>query len=218
MIEARIPFEMVHDELLDADHIDRYKTLILPNIAALSDGQCEQLRQFVARGGSLVATYETSLYDEWGERRSNFGLADLFGVETDGRIEGPMKNAYLNLEHASDPHPILAGLENAQRLIHGVHRLDVRPTTAFADPPVTLVPAYPDLPMEEVYPRQPRTDIPEVYLREIGDSRIVYFPWDIDRTYWEVLNVDHGILLANAVTWATNEAPPVTVEAPACWT
>ncbi len=212
LIEARIPFEMVHDELLDAEHIDRYKTLILPNIAALSEEQCEQLRQFVARGGSLVATYETSLYDEWGQHRLNFGLADLFGVETDGRIEGPMKNAYLNLEHASEPHPILAGLENAQRLIHGVHRLDVRPSTSFPDSPITLVPAYPDLPMEEVYPRQPRTDIPEIYLGEVGDSRVVYFPWDIDRTYWEVLNVDHGILLANAVTWATNEEPPVTVE------
>ena len=40
LIEARIPFEMVHDRLLDADHLARFKTLILPNIAALSDAQC----------------------------------------------------------------------------------------------------------------------------------------------------------------------------------
>jgi hypothetical protein len=42
----------------------------------------------------------------------------------------------------------------------------------------------------------------------------VYFPWDVDRTYWEVLAVDHGRLLQNAVAWATNEAPPVTVTGP----
>jgi hypothetical protein len=39
----------------------------------------------------------------------------------------------------------------------------------------------------------------------------VYFPWDIDRTFWEVLSTDHGKLLRNAVAWATNEDPPVSV-------
>ncbi len=35
LVEARIPFDMVHDRMLDASNIDRYRTLILPNIAAL---------------------------------------------------------------------------------------------------------------------------------------------------------------------------------------
>jgi hypothetical protein len=40
LVEARIPFEMVHDRLLDPDRVARLKTLILPNVAALSDDQC----------------------------------------------------------------------------------------------------------------------------------------------------------------------------------
>src|SRR5262249_20208383 len=56
LVEARIPFEMVHDRHLDEKHVSRFKTLILPNIAALSDLQCQQLREFVERGGGLVAT------------------------------------------------------------------------------------------------------------------------------------------------------------------
>jgi len=55
LVEARIPFEMVHDQLLDADHLARLKTLILPNIAALSDGQCRQLHGFVERSRLLSA-------------------------------------------------------------------------------------------------------------------------------------------------------------------
>ena len=43
---------------------------------------------------------------------------------------------------------------------------------------------------------------------------MVYFPGDIDRTFWEVLDVDHARLLRNAVVWATNEVEPVVVQGP----
>ncbi|MCL4401581.1 MAG: hypothetical protein M1436_02805, partial [Acidobacteria bacterium] len=104
--------------------------------------------------------------------------------------------------------------EDAERIINGIWRVDVRPVANFPDKPITLIPPYPSLPMEMVYPRVPRTGIAEVYLRESGKSRIVYFPWDIDRIFWEVLCVDHAKLLRNAVEWAANEESPVTVEGP----
>ncbi|MCU1258333.1 MAG: Beta-galactosidase trimerization domain protein [Bryobacterales bacterium] len=217
LVEARIPFEMVHDGLLDAAHVDQYRTLILPNIAALSTAQCEQLRAFVKRGGSLVATYETSLYDEWGAPRADFGLSDLFGVSAAGGVEGPMQNSYLNLE--KDPgtgefHPLLRGFEDAPRIINGANRVKVKSTGKAGYSPLTLVPSYPDLPMEEVYARVPRTDIPGVYARQTGGGRVVYFPCDIDRTFWEVLDVDHAKLLKNAVLWASNEEQPLQVSGP----
>ena len=211
LIEARIPFEMVHDQLLDAAHVDQFKVLIFPNIAALSEAQCRQIREYVARGGSIVATHETSLYDEWGVRRADFGLAGLFGASFDGAIDSRMQNSYLLLE---GPHPLLAGLEDAPRIINGVARVHTRTIGAYPHPPLTLIPSYPDLPMEEVYPRVAKTDIPEVFLRETGKGRVVYFPWDIDRTFWEVLSPDHGKLLRNAVDWAANEPRPVTVTGP----
>ncbi|MEZ4680560.1 MAG: beta-galactosidase trimerization domain-containing protein [Caldilineaceae bacterium] len=216
LIEARIPFEMVHDELLDAEHVDGFKTLILPNIAVLSDEQCQQLRDFVQRGGSLIATFESSRYDEWGQPRDNLGLADLFGVDVAGAVEGPMQNSYLRLEPNPDGsyHPLVQGFGDTERIINGAKRLPVQANIDFPNPPLTLVPTYPDLPMEEVYVRDDHTGIPEVYLREIGAGRVVYFPWDIDRTYWEVLCIDHGRLIINAVDWATNEPRPVEVNGP----
>jgi hypothetical protein len=66
--------------------------------------------------------------------------------------------------------------------------------------------------MEQVYARVPRTDIPGVYAREQGGSRIVYFPFDPDRTFWDVLSADHGVLLKNAVSWAHHEEQPLVVE------
>jgi hypothetical protein len=215
LIEGRIPFAMVHDELLDAEHLRQYKTLILPNIAALSVKQCEQIHAFVEQGGSVVATYETSLYDEWGVRRQDFGLASLFGASFAGKTEGPMLNSYLELE--KDPrtgrfHPLLTGFEDATRIINGINRVMVTPTGESLPSPLRLVPSYPDLPMEAVYPRAVTKVEAGVYLREVGRGRVVYFPEDIDATFWDSLELDHAKLLKNAILWATNEAAPVTVE------
>jgi hypothetical protein len=215
LVEARVPFEMVHDGLLEPAAIDRFQVLVLPNIAALSTAQCGQLREYVRRGGGLVATYETSLYDERGVRRPDFGLADLFGAAYDGGVDARMQNSYVRLE--GDPgkrHPVLAGLDDAERIINGVSRVRTKRAGAYPDPPLTLIPSYPDLPMEEVFPRVPKTDQPELYVREFGKGRVVYFPWDIDRTFWEVLSTDHWKLLRNAVDWAGNNPRPVTVTGP----
>ena len=216
LIEARIPFELVHEALLTPERLDRFKVLVLADRAALSDDQCAAIRGFVARGGSVVATFATSLYDEAGRQRKDFGLAELFGVSFNGQIDGPMQNSYLHLE--TDPgtglrHPILDGLGDTTRIINGVFRIGVRPSASF--PAVlTLIPSYPDLPMEDVYPRVPHTDTRELYLRTIGRSRVVYVPWDIDRTFWDVMAVDHGRLLKNAIAWAADEPQPVEVEGP----
>ena len=214
LVEARVPFDMVNDQLLSAEQLQNYKLLILPNIALLSDAQCKQLKEFVHNGGSILATFETSLYDEHGVRRKNFGLADLFGVSYSGPVEGPMKNSYLKFNKDSSTssyHSVLEGLEDAFRMINGVWRLNVSPEQDFPSP-ITLIPSYPDLPMEHVYPLEPDTDIRELYLRETEKSRVAYIPWDIDRTFWSILNVDHGRLLTNLVKWTLDEKLPVEVK------
>jgi hypothetical protein len=171
----------------------------------------------VQSGGGLVATFETSLYDQWGARRKDFGLAPLFGARFAGEVEGPMRNSYLRLERGSETepaHPLLAGMGDMERIINGVNRVKVDPAAGSPKPPLTLVPPYPDLPMEKVYPRQPQTDIPGVFARGFAQGRVVYFPWDIDRTFWEVLAAEHGLLLRNAVDWVSAEPRPVEVEGP----
>src|SRR5258706_6741013 len=230
LIEGHMPFEMVHDRLLSPAHLKSFRLLILPNIAALSDLQCDQLRKFVQAGGSLVATLETSLYDEDGKQRSDFGLSDVFGVSyihPDHRligagkseepvVEGPFKNSYLKLQ--SDPatgefHPVLKGLEDAYRIINGTHQVKVTPVATFPSP-VTIIPTYPDLPMHDVYPRINDTDRRGIFLRQIGNARIAYLPGDIDRAFWQVLSEDHGKLLRNTIRWALAEEPVVSVKCP----
>ncbi|MCW5979982.1 MAG: beta-galactosidase trimerization domain-containing protein [Bryobacteraceae bacterium] len=75
LIEAKIPFVLIFDEHL-AD-LAKHKTLVLPDSECLSDKQLEAIRAFVARGGGLVATGLTGLYDEWRRLRPKPGLAGL---------------------------------------------------------------------------------------------------------------------------------------------
>jgi hypothetical protein len=211
LIEARIANDAVHENLLAESDLDRFRVLILPNVACLSDKQCEQIRAYVKRGGSLVATHESSLYDEKGTRRSDFGLGDLFGVKASGAAEGPIRNSYMRFNRGKS-HPVLDGFDGAGWMINGIFRQPVTPVAAFPDAPILRVAPFPDLPMEEVYPRDMDKSAPDVFLREIGKSRIVYVPSDLDRTFWSVLAPDHGRLLANLIRWAAHDDFPVEVE------
>ncbi len=216
LIEARMPFEMVNDRLLDDEHLKQFSLLILPNIATLSKEQNDQIRKFVAAGGNILATFETSLYDEEGRKRVDFGLADIFGVSYDNGIEGPLQNSYLRLKEEKPGgkfHPVLKDLEDAYRIINTVNKVKVIHRTSFPEP-VTVIPSYPDLPMEDVYPRVPETDDRGLFLRDTGNSRIAYFPGDIDRTFWQIMSNDHGKLLRNTIRWALNEEPRIEVKGP----
>ena len=126
-----------------------------------------------------------------------------------------MQNSYLSLEHATH-HPLLHGLEDTPRIINGVRRVATRCRTSQAyRSPLTLIATYPDLPMEEVFPRaDSKTAHPEAYCMQHGRGRVVYFPFDLDRTFFEVMAVDHLTLLRNAVEWAADEEPALRVTGP----
>jgi len=77
LIQGKIAFDILYDD--DLRDLSRYRVLVLPNVEMLDDEQIDLLTQFVRRGGGLVATELTSLYDEWRRLRPDFALRDLFG-------------------------------------------------------------------------------------------------------------------------------------------
>lgn len=208
LTEARVPYEFVDDRLLDK--AARYRVLILPDVMALSDKQCATLRDFVRKGGRIIATGETSLYDDAGRKRANFALADLFGCDFAGRIDTPVKNSYFTPRGA---HGLVKGLDDAPRVIGTSARIHVTPHDKVVQP-LTLVPSYPDLPMERDYTLEPVTDIAAVFCRSVGKGRVVYFPSNIDATFWDILVGDHLTLMKNAVEWGADEPAPLSVAGP----
>ena len=94
LLQGRFAFDFVHEDRLEPERLAKYRALLLPNVAMLSDRQCQQLRDYVHSGGSLMASFETSLYDENLKPRADFGLADLMGVSKNGDVVGTNGNPY----------------------------------------------------------------------------------------------------------------------------
>jgi hypothetical protein len=84
LIRARIPYLPVHADDLDRDGAG-LSVLILANVGGLSDDRCDAIRRHVARGGSLIVTGESTLYNEWGDARPDFALADLLRVHVNSK-------------------------------------------------------------------------------------------------------------------------------------
>lgn len=78
--------------------------LLLPNAACLSEEHMEVIRRFVENGGGLVASFRTSLYDEKGRRRPDFGLKDVFGCSFTGIVKDTRWDSYQKVRMA---HPVL---------------------------------------------------------------------------------------------------------------
>ncbi len=82
LLESQIPFDIVLNRHLR--DLSRYKVLVLANQDALSDEEVASIRDFVRRGGGLVATENSSLLTEWRLRRRRPALADVLGVDVPG--------------------------------------------------------------------------------------------------------------------------------------
>ena len=239
LIRARIPYIPVN-----ADHIDReadhLALLVLPNLGVMTDGQAECVRRFVKRGGGLIATGESSLYSEWGDKRSDYTLGDLFGTHTVNQPQaksvvmlrkraGETYHTYLRLtpelrknvdgpqtgmesQASGDRHPVFKGFDETDILSFGglLGSLRTDPGTEVL---MTFIPQFPIYPPETAWMREPVTDIPGLILNTIsGGGRVAYMPADIDRQFGRYNLPDHGNLLANLIRWTANDNIPLNVE------
>ncbi len=237
LIRSRIPYVPIH-----ADHIesqaDKLSLLILPDLGVMNDSQVDAVRKFVKKGGNLIATGETSLYDEWGDRRQDFALADILGAHAGSeKHTGSRKNSdetmhsYLRLlpelrsnydgpKTNIDPkpgivrHPVLKGFDETDIISYGgmLSQLKLETGTEIL---MTFVPPFPIYPPETAWMREPVTDIPGLIINSTrGNGRVVFMPADIDRQFGRYNLPDHGNLLANIVKWAINDNIPVSAECP----
>lgn len=239
LVRARIPYIPVN-----AAHIDRdagqLSLLVLPNIGVITDDQAASIRRFVKRGGGLIATGESSLFNKFGDRRSDYALGDLFGTHVVKKPEinssatlrswaGSSYHTYLRLSpelrrNADSPkngtEPVVTGERHS--VLKGFDETDILPFGGLLEPVrvdsgaqvlATFIPQFVTHPPEMAWMREPKTDIPGLILNTtVEGSRIAFMPADLDRQFANRNLPDHGNLLANLVRWASKDDIPLEVK------
>ncbi len=229
--EEHLLITPITDWDLRPERLEPYKVLILPNAAALSDEQVTVIREFVKNGGGLVATCETSLFDEIGRPRGNFALADLFGVDYQGRPAAPVTREKLDANFSivvDDKYWANrtgaaemrwgAGDIQTDALINHPHMKDIvnGVQASFKGPLVKMSDARPPMKRAMIMFPAGLDPIPAVVMGECGKGRVVYMAAGFDAANYSYGYPYERLVMAQAIRWAAREPVPVAIEAPMC--
>lgn len=213
LVDARIPFDFVHENDLNPARLAPYDLLLLPNFARMSDAQAGALEAFAARGGSILGTFQTGMFDEAGKPRADFATAALFGIAKAGDIAAPPAGVLerfvpISLQYIRARGPLTEGFDGTEWIAGASNVQPIRPV---AGAPLTIIEPFPVYPPESVYQRKVPGEQPTLVTRTAGTARLAYMAGDVDATYWRLDNPDLGRLLGNTLRWLLNGKTPVTV-------
>ena len=191
LMRSSLPIVTLHRPHFE-ESLQGFREICLANVALMSDAQAAAVRRFVRAGGGLIATHETSLYDEKGQRRSDFALSDVFGA----RYRSVLPAGKRKIEFITG-NSVGNGLQDIE---HDEPHIVVKPHGA-------SVAAW--LTGDET----PDKSVPAVVTHSFGRGRVVYLPGRLDAMQCETLNPATERLFANAVNWLAHGDLPVRVEA-----
>lgn len=228
-VEEHLPVTVINDWNLNDVDLARYKVLILPNTACLDDAQTSAIERFVRSGGGLVASLDTSLFDEYGTARPNFALAPVFGVDYRSLPDAKEVSPQIDVNFAQSIGPDYwekrknifdFKLESASILNVG------RMKTYVADLPVTFKGAAVRVRTNTSAAKVSGTlrvkadpnssSMPGVVHHTYGKGRVVYFAAGFDAAYYLYPYPYQRVALRHAIDWAASAPQPVRIAAPMC--
>lgn len=218
LAQHQILHQVIFDEDLERGDLGRFRVLVLSNIACLSDRALEHLEAYVRAGGTLIATFETGRYNEWGELRP--ASPPLFGARVTERVgvESPQRPVRegVNAEAVETrPPPGSAATAFTYRPLDLIDPTwnPQGPARVVFSGPFTRFEPFPgaEVCATAVGPGATRPGEPAIAERRLGAGRVVYFGDDLGCAYFRWPFADARRILATLIRQA---GPPLTVAAP----
>lgn len=214
LMDSRLPFDLISDKHLDAQVLSRYKAVLLPNLACLTDAAAAEIETYMRQGGHVVATFRTGFCDQWGQERDEPWVARWLGARYQKQTRRDLKAAYAAIGRRD--HPVLNGVGDTDLLPLAGHVCSFEPGSARDSDVLRLIPpveAYPGSGMSvpEFNAATHDDSMPLLMTQRIGSGSLVYFPWEPDRIGFHFGLRDPMRLLAAALRAAPRTPDLVTV-------
>jgi hypothetical protein len=205
-------YNYIPDSSFTLESLRGVKALLLPNAALISDQHMDVMREYVKAGGGLIASYNTSLFDEKGCRRSDFGLKDLFGASFTGKYLDTMNDSYQLIENKKSP--VLAFTGDTDMLQNSGHTLLCTKVDQNYDTVSTYIPTIANQPPEYAWIPSMKTDYPVITSGKYGKGRVVYFANQTDALCFTHGHEDFTEIYKNSIDYVTNADYSLTSNAP----
>ena len=208
--ENHYQYGFVSDNNLTKEKLDQFKVLIMPNVAALSNEHAVLISEWVSQGGKLIATFETSLYDEMGAMRADFSLSDVFGVSYTGEVVNTEMDCYQKII-ARDQ--FTAGFEKTKMLHNGGRTLIVNPSPD-VEVVIGYLPKINNQPPEFAFPESWDSNSPIMVVNNYGKGEVVYFANEVAKLNYTIGHPDYDNLLSNSINALIAKNKVVQTNAP----
>ena len=86
LVRNHIQFDLIDEESILNGTVKQYDTVILPEVACLSDKVAALIADFVREGGNILANFDVGMYNEDGSYAGRSKLADVLGIKGEPKI------------------------------------------------------------------------------------------------------------------------------------
>ncbi len=200
LMRSGTPFQVVDEVGIEKGELAAFKNLLIADAACMSEKTADAIRSFVEKGGHIVVTGHSSLYDERGRPRDDFLLSDVLGASYAGPrglsdwdaiwLDAAFRKKY-EIDRPDIPSP---RYQVKVRALEGAH----------------IVSRYYE-PTESRYSRKPNlAEDPAAIATRYGNGTCLYLAGNWAKSYW-VYRIDAYF---NILSSLVRFDPLVSLEAP----
>lgn len=203
MVYHHFQFDVLHDGIVDEDVIQKYRTVILPNVACMSESELQIINSYVENGGNIISNFDTSLFSETGQLKQEFALSCMdFAINKRISVHG----GHLSIQNktffksfndidvmASDGEFICVTHKSKDTLMDDLF----------------LIPAGKNSAPEYSYWTKTGRE-PGLALSKYGKGHIVYIPWAIGKLFHLYGVPEYSYCIADIIDYLNGEREIIT--------
>ena len=87
LVYEHIPYGVLLDENVTPEKLEQFPIVMLPNAGVLSHREIRMLQSYVEKGGKLLVTGRSGLFDKMGAQVNESMLSELIGARTIGKLD-----------------------------------------------------------------------------------------------------------------------------------